>query len=48
MVNVVEIKHVIKAYADKVAVDDLSFSIAKERYLVLSVPTAPVKPPPLK
>jgi len=29
MVNVVEIKHITKAYADKVAVDDLSFSIAQ-------------------
>jgi len=29
MVNVVEIKHIVKSYADKVAVDDLSFSIAQ-------------------
>jgi ABC-2 type transport system ATP-binding protein len=27
--NVVEVKHVVKSYADKVAVDDLSFSIAQ-------------------
>ena len=26
--NVVDVKHVVKSYADKVAVDDLSFSIA--------------------
>ena len=29
MVNVVEVKHVVKSYADKVAVDDLSFTIAQ-------------------
>ncbi len=29
MVNVVEVKHVVKSYADKVAVNDLSFSIAQ-------------------
>jgi len=29
MVNVVEVKHVVKSYADKVAVDDISFSIAR-------------------
>jgi ABC-2 type transport system ATP-binding protein len=29
MVNVVEVKHVVKSYADKAAVDDLSFSIAQ-------------------
>jgi ABC-2 type transport system ATP-binding protein len=29
MANVVEVKNVVKTYADKVAVDDLSFSIAK-------------------
>jgi ABC-2 type transport system ATP-binding protein len=29
MVNVVEVKHIVKSYADKVAVDDLSFSIAR-------------------
>ncbi len=27
--NIVEVKHVVKSYADKVAVDDLSFSIAE-------------------
>jgi ABC-2 type transport system ATP-binding protein len=29
MVNVVEVKHVVKSYTDKVAVDDLSFTIAQ-------------------
>jgi len=29
MVNVVEVRHVVKSYADKVAVDDLSFAIAQ-------------------
>ena len=29
MVNVVEVKHVVKSFADKIAVNDLSFSIAQ-------------------
>jgi ABC-2 type transport system ATP-binding protein len=29
MVNVVEVKHIVKSYTDKVAVDDLSFTIAQ-------------------
>ncbi len=44
--SMIEVSHLTKRYRDRVAVDDLSFSVAEGRFWVSSAPTAPGKPPP--
>lgn len=42
--NVIEVEHLVKAFGTFRAVDDISFTVKKERYLAFSVPTEPARP----
>ena len=44
----VEVSHIVKSFADEVAVDDLSFSVVQgEKYLGLLAQMVPARLPPI-